>query len=93
MSDLFSQFIALSRSLCSSGGATGALIPYIEKTYGITYAHVAILFVTTFIGYIVAAAGAGTLARKVGFGHALCIAVIVELAGVCPLNFRERNCS
>ncbi|OSX59421.1 hypothetical protein POSPLADRAFT_1150582, partial [Postia placenta MAD-698-R-SB12] len=61
--------------------ATGALIPYIEKTYGITYAHVAILFVTTFIGYIVAAAGAGTLARKVGFGHALCIAVIVELAG------------
>jgi len=64
-----------------NGGATGALIPYIEKTYGITYAHVAILFVCTFFGYIVAAAGAGTLARRVGFGNALCISVIVELMG------------
>ncbi|KAI0920967.1 hypothetical protein AcW2_006088 [Taiwanofungus camphoratus] len=47
-----------------NGGATGALIPYIEKTFGITYAPVAILFISTFIGYLVAAAGAGTLARK-----------------------------
>ncbi|KAH9833683.1 MFS general substrate transporter [Rhodofomes roseus] len=64
-----------------NGGSTGALIPYIEKAFAITYAHVAILFVCTFIGYLVAAAGAGALARRVGFGYALCISVIVELTG------------
>ncbi|KAI0732780.1 MFS general substrate transporter [Fomitopsis betulina] len=64
-----------------NGGSTGALIPYIEEAFAITYAHVAILFVCTFIGYIVAAAGAGTLARRAGFGNAMCIAVMVELVG------------
>ena len=62
-----------------SGGATGALIPYVERAYGISYATVSLLFVFTFIGYVIAALGAGTLSRKVGFGHALCISVVVEL--------------
>ena len=69
-----------------SGGATGALIPYVERAYGISYATVSLLFVFTFIGYVIAALGAGTLSRKVGFGHALCISVVVELLGVCELG-------
>ncbi|OCH95942.1 MFS general substrate transporter [Obba rivulosa] len=64
-----------------NGGSTGALLPYIEKNYGINYAHVSILFVCTFMGYVVAAAGTGALSRKVGYGHALCISIIVELMG------------
>ncbi|KAH9942578.1 major facilitator superfamily domain-containing protein [Amylocystis lapponica] len=64
-----------------NGGATGALIPSIEEAYGIDYSHVALLFLFNFLGYVVAAGVAGTLSRKVGFGHALCIAVIVELMG------------
>ncbi len=69
----------------SSGGSTGAMIPYIERAYNINYAHVSILFVSTFVGYALAAAAAGPLSRRVGFGHALCISIIVELMGVCFL--------
>lgn len=65
-----------------SGGATGALIPYIEEAYNIGYARVAILFVSTFLGYATAAAASGTLARKIGFGRALLVAVAIELVGV-----------
>ena len=70
------------RLFSNSGGATGALLPYIERTYRYGYAQVSALFVCTFLGYVVAAAGAGTLSRKVGFGHALLISIMVELAGV-----------
>ncbi len=69
-----------------SGGSTGALLPYIERNYNISYAHVSILFVATFLGYVVAAAGAGTLSRRVGYGHAMLISVLVELAGVRPTS-------
>lgn len=37
-------------------GATGALIPYLEKSYGIGYAIVSLIFVTNAVGFIVAAA-------------------------------------
>ncbi|PSR93798.1 hypothetical protein PHLCEN_2v4693 [Hermanssonia centrifuga] len=64
-----------------NGGSTGAMLPYIERAYNINYAHVSILFVSTFVGYALAAAAAGPLSRRVGFGHALCISIIVELMG------------
>ncbi|CDO73790.1 hypothetical protein BN946_scf185015.g119 [Trametes cinnabarina] len=64
-----------------NGGSTGALLPYIEQNYSINYARVSVLFVSTFLGYIVAAAAAGTLSRRVGYGHAMLISIIVELAG------------
>lgn len=66
----------------SSGGSTGTLLPHIEANYGINYARVSFLFVSTFLGYVAAALGAGTLSRKVGFGNAMCISVAVELLGV-----------
>ncbi|KAI0353089.1 MFS general substrate transporter [Trametes cingulata] len=64
-----------------NGGSTGALLPYIEANYKINYARVSVLFVATFLGYVVAAAGAGTLSRRVGYGHAMLISLLVELAG------------
>ncbi|KAI0650491.1 MFS general substrate transporter [Trametes meyenii] len=64
-----------------NGGSTGALLPYIERNYNINYARVSVLFVSTFLGYVVAAAGAGTLSRRVGYGHAMLISMLVELAG------------
>ncbi|KAA1473487.1 MFS general substrate transporter [Dentipellis sp. KUC8613] len=64
-----------------NGGATGALIPSIEQTFHISYARVALLFISTFGGYTVAAAGTGPLARKIGFGRALCVSVLIELVG------------
>ncbi|RDX53842.1 MFS general substrate transporter [Lentinus brumalis] len=74
-----------------NGGATGALLPYIEKNFNITYAKVSILFVSTFLGYVVAAATAGTLARKVGFGHAMLISTMVELIGNVINSSQQRN--
>ncbi|TCD69232.1 hypothetical protein EIP91_008335 [Steccherinum ochraceum] len=64
-----------------NGGSVGAMIPHIEKAFGIGYIQVSLLFVCTFVGYVVAAVVAGTLSRTVGFGHALSIAVLVELIG------------
>ena len=62
------------------------MIPYIESVYRINYAHVSVLFVSTFLGYVVAAVGAGPLSRRIGFGHALCMSAMIELAGVCRGN-------
>ncbi|PCH36403.1 MFS general substrate transporter [Wolfiporia cocos MD-104 SS10] len=87
---MFASFLTLFLAGWN-GGSTGALIPYIEKQYGINYAHVAILFVCTFLGYILAAAGAGPLARRVGFGHALSIAVVVELMGNVINSSQQRS--
>jgi len=78
---MFAAFIALFLAGWNNG-ATGALIPTIERTYGITYARVSMLFVCTFLGYIGAAIGTGALARRIGFGNALCVSVFVELIGV-----------
>ncbi|OSD04588.1 MFS general substrate transporter [Trametes coccinea BRFM310] len=64
-----------------NGGSTGALLPYIELNYRINYARVSVLFVSTFLGYVVAAASAGTLSRRIGFGHAMLISLLIELAG------------
>ncbi|KAJ3551881.1 hypothetical protein NM688_g4454 [Phlebia brevispora] len=77
---MFTAFCALFLAGWN-GGSTGAMIPYIERTYQINYARVSVLFVSTFVGYIVAAATAGPLSRRVGFGHALCISTVIELMG------------
>lgn len=59
------------------------MIPYIEQTYNISYARVAILFVATFFGYVATAPIAGALVRRFGFGRMLCFSVLVELLGAC----------
>ena len=83
--DEITQRPALLTFVClCSGGSTGALLPYIESNYGINYARVSVLFVCTFIGYVVAAACTGFLSRRIGFGHTLCITFVVELMGVRP---------
>ncbi|KAI0832679.1 MFS general substrate transporter [Trametes gibbosa] len=74
-----------------NGGSTGALLPFIERNYNINYARVSILFVSTFLGYVVAAGGTGTLSRRVGFGHAMLISVLVELAGNIINSSQQKN--
>ncbi|KAI0751047.1 major facilitator superfamily domain-containing protein [Daedaleopsis nitida] len=51
-----------------------------SEAYGINDARVSMLFVCTFLGYVAAAAGVGTLARKVGFGRVMLISTLLELA-------------
>ncbi|KAI0770849.1 MFS general substrate transporter [Irpex lacteus] len=64
-----------------NGGSTGAMIPYIERNYDISYARVSVLFVSTFIGYVTSAAATGPLIRRVGFGKTLLMSLVVELIG------------
>ncbi|TQS32633.1 hypothetical protein Golomagni_07046 [Golovinomyces magnicellulatus] len=49
-----------------SDGAAGALIPYIEKHYGITYTVVSLIFVGQAIGFLFAAAFLDTLLSRLG---------------------------
>ncbi|KLO97961.1 tetracycline resistance protein [Fusarium fujikuroi] len=49
-----------------SDGATGALIPYMEKYYGIGYATVSLIFVGKAIGFIAAAVFIDILRAKLG---------------------------
>ncbi|EXM29505.1 Major facilitator superfamily [Fusarium oxysporum f. sp. vasinfectum] len=49
-----------------SDGATGALIPYMEKYYGIGYATVSLIFVGKAIGFIAAAVFIDILKEKLG---------------------------
>ncbi|PFH60355.1 hypothetical protein XA68_11097 [Ophiocordyceps unilateralis] len=49
-------FASLSFALVGMNDASiGALIPYLEDYYGISYAYVSIIFLTPFVGYSVAA--------------------------------------
>ncbi|KAI0340894.1 MFS general substrate transporter [Trametopsis cervina] len=77
---LFTAFYALFLAGWN-GGSTGAMIPYIERLHNISYARVAVLFVATFVGYIVAAAATGPLIRRFGFGKTVFAATVVELLG------------
>ncbi|KZT18277.1 MFS general substrate transporter [Neolentinus lepideus HHB14362 ss-1] len=62
-------------------GATGALLPYIEKAYGLDYSEVAVLFICTFLGYIGAALSVGPGSRRIGYGPMLICAVVCGLVG------------
>ncbi|THH19893.1 hypothetical protein EW146_g1337 [Bondarzewia mesenterica] len=53
---------------------------------GWNYGRVAVLFVSTCLGYIAAAACTGTLSRKLGFGRALLTAVATEMIGLGLCN-------
>ncbi|PIL37379.1 MFS general substrate transporter [Ganoderma sinense ZZ0214-1] len=74
-----------------NGGATGALLPYIERAHHFGYAQVSVLFVCTFLGYVVSAATTGTLTRRVGYGHTMLISVMIELAGNIINSSQQAN--
>ncbi|KAI1796140.1 MFS general substrate transporter, partial [Ganoderma leucocontextum] len=48
-------------------------------------------FVCTFLGYVVSAAGAGSLTRRVGYGHTMLISAMVELAGNIINSSQQAN--
>ncbi|EPQ54037.1 MFS general substrate transporter [Gloeophyllum trabeum ATCC 11539] len=62
-------------------GATGAILPYVEKAYGLNYAQVSALFICQFIGYIGAAFSVGPVSRRIGHGPTLILAVTLGIVG------------
>ena len=71
--------------------APGALIPYLERTYGIGYAVVSVIFVSTAVGFISAAPFTDVLGARLGRARALVLAesllVLSYIALVCGPPF------
>lgn len=65
--------------------APGALIPYMEKDYGIGYAIVSLIFVTNAIGFISAAPIAQALQARLGRAKTLVLAQVVITLGYIML--------
>lgn len=71
--------------------APGALIPYIERWYGIGYALVSLIWITNAVGFIVAAFTTDAIAARLGraksliFSEACMVAAYVIIA--CPVPF------
>ncbi|KAF4776108.1 major facilitator superfamily transporter [Colletotrichum scovillei] len=65
--------------------AVGALIPYIETYYNITYTVVALLFLSPFIGYLVAALSNNLIHHKLGQRGVAVLGPISRMIGYIPL--------
>lgn len=78
-----SSLLIFSNGLSDS--APGALIPYIEKYYGIGYAVVSIIFVTNAIGFIVAAFCVDGLRSRLGRAKTLIIGQILSIIGFAAI--------
>jgi len=84
------RFRMLAVSLLSVGNglgdsAPGALIPYIEKYYGIGYAIVSLIFISNAVGFISAAFVVDPLRAHFGRGKTLMIAELSMACGFIPI--------
>lgn len=70
-----------------SDGALGALLPYIETYYNISYTVVSILFLTPFIGYIVAALSNNLIHHHFGQRGVAFLGSFCRLVGYIPMAF------
>ncbi|KJZ79972.1 hypothetical protein HIM_00686 [Hirsutella minnesotensis 3608] len=73
-------------------GAIGALIPYMEKFYGISYGTVSLIFVGQAVGFVVAAIVLDVLraklgrAKVLGLGQALMTLAYIPLIAAAPFG-------
>ncbi|TWU72814.1 hypothetical protein ED733_004422 [Metarhizium rileyi] len=84
------RFRLLSLCLCILGdglsdSAAGALIPYMEKYYGIGYAVVSLIFVGQALGFVVAAAMLDMMRAKLGRAKLLAVSQTCMALGYIPL--------
>ncbi|TQN71092.1 Bypass of stop codon protein 6 [Colletotrichum shisoi] len=68
--------------------APGALIPYIEKHYGIGYAIVSLIFIGNALGFIFGAAFLESLRMRLGRARLLALAQTVITLGYAPILAR-----
>ncbi|TQN73521.1 Bypass of stop codon protein 6, partial [Colletotrichum shisoi] len=65
--------------------AIGALIPYIEAYYNITYTVVALLFLSPFVGYLMAALSNNLIHHKLGQRGIAVLGPVSRIIGYVPL--------
>lgn len=65
--------------------AAGALLPYIERHYGIGYGIVSLIFVACAFGSIMAATVVDPMKRRLGRARTLCIGQLIMAVGYVPL--------
>ncbi|KAK0705159.1 major facilitator superfamily domain-containing protein, partial [Lasiosphaeris hirsuta] len=68
-------------------GAMGALLPYIETYYGISYTVVSLLFLSPFVGYLLAALLNNLIHYYLGQRGVAIIGPICRLVGIIPIAF------
>ncbi|KAJ9149993.1 Bypass of stop codon protein 6 [Pleurostoma richardsiae] len=69
-----------------SDGATGALIPYIEDYYHISYTVLSLIFLAPFVGYLFAALSNNLIHHRFGQRGIAIIAPLCRLIGYIPLS-------
>ncbi|KAF2871395.1 major facilitator superfamily domain-containing protein [Massariosphaeria phaeospora] len=60
-------------------GSLGALVPYILRTYHVRTEHVALIYASTFFGWLLAAATNSHLASHLGLGAILIVGAVLQL--------------
>ncbi|KAK6226235.1 major facilitator superfamily transporter [Colletotrichum tabaci] len=65
--------------------AIGALIPYIEAYYNVTYTVVALLFLSPFVGYLMAALSNNLIHHKLGQRGVAVLGPVSRIIGYVPL--------
>ncbi|KAK4043622.1 major facilitator superfamily domain-containing protein [Parachaetomium inaequale] len=68
-------------------GALGALLPYIESYYSISYTVVSLVFLSPFVGYLLAALLNNLIHHHLGQRGVAIIGPIARLIGLVPLVF------
>ncbi|KAK3371458.1 major facilitator superfamily domain-containing protein [Lasiosphaeria ovina] len=84
------RFVATNNSFILKGmsdGVTGALIPYIETYYNITYTVVSLVFLAPFVGYLVASLVNGMVHHYAGQRGVAVMASFSRVAGLLTLVF------
>ncbi|CAK7201727.1 hypothetical protein SEUCBS139899_004439 [Sporothrix eucalyptigena] len=65
--------------------AAGALLPYIERHYGIGYGIVSLIFVACAMGSIIAATVVDPMKRRLGRARTMCLAQLIMALGYVPV--------
>lgn len=82
------RFVVTNYSFIVMGmndACVGALIPYIESYYGISYTLVSLLFLSSFVGYFVAALTNNIVHHHLGQRGVAILAPLGRLIGYIPL--------
>ncbi|KAL2149524.1 hypothetical protein VTH82DRAFT_8175 [Thermothelomyces myriococcoides] len=68
-------------------GALGALLPYIESFYSISYTVVSLVFLSPFVGYLLAALLNNQIHHRLGQVGVAVVGPVSRLIGIVPLVF------
>ncbi len=70
----------------ASDGATGVLLPSLQRYYGVGKGTISLLFLATVIGYLTASFTSGTVADRLGHRRALALGAVALAVGAASVS-------